>query len=69
MRPTAAAAVTAQSRTTDAPRLYREMVRIRLVEEEIVRRYGEEKMRCPRTPVDWSGGYRVRNQLPRSVAD
>jgi pyruvate dehydrogenase E1 component alpha subunit len=27
--------------------LYREMVRIRMIEEEIAARYGEEKMRCP----------------------
>ena len=29
------------------PELYYEMLRIRLVEEEIARRYSEEKMRCP----------------------
>lgn len=29
------------------PDLYREMLRIRLIEEEIARRYPEEKMRCP----------------------
>ncbi len=27
--------------------LYREMLRIRMIEEEIAARYGEEKMRCP----------------------
>lgn len=27
--------------------MFREMLRIRLVEEEIVRRYGEQEMRCP----------------------
>lgn len=33
--------------TALAMRLYREMLRIRVVEEEIAARYGEEKMRCP----------------------
>lgn len=31
----------------DELRLYREMLRIRLVEEEIAARYSQEKMRCP----------------------
>jgi TPP-dependent pyruvate/acetoin dehydrogenase alpha subunit len=30
-----------------APRLFREMLRIRMIEEEIAARYSEEKMRCP----------------------
>lgn len=29
------------------PRLYREIVRIRMAEEEIAKRYAQEKMRCP----------------------
>jgi TPP-dependent pyruvate/acetoin dehydrogenase alpha subunit len=41
------AAVTAKAPALDGVQLYREMLRIRLVEEEIARRYGEEKMRCP----------------------
>jgi pyruvate dehydrogenase E1 component alpha subunit len=40
----------AAAQPLDAPQLrqaFRDMLRIRLVEEEIVARYGEEKMRCP----------------------
>lgn len=39
--------VTPSFETADRIRLYRDMLRIRLVEETIADRYGEQKMRCP----------------------
>src|SRR6266568_2568928 len=36
-----------ERRHSDHLNLYREVLRIRLIEEEIARRYGQEKMRCP----------------------